>query len=272
MGLATALVAPWALVFAWGREGAVRAVAYATVLALVVLCFLSGSRTGFGGLVVALATTTFLRQPSRFVLGVGFAGLALALVAVAGGGDLDVDDRAGHLVREESLSRFSGRLARWEDGVRRFAQRPLAGEGYGASRDVEIGVFRDGAGKASLENRPHGTNYHSQHVETAVDLGLPGLGLLWALLFVVGRRLKRLAREAPDPRVRAAGGAMFGTFLAVALDSFFHNWLLTPGSPYALLFWSLTAVAFRLERVGRPVPAPLPAPPPPSRALAEAPA
>jgi hypothetical protein len=59
---------------------------------------------------------------------------------------------------------------------------------------------------------------------------------------------------------------MFGTFIAVALDSFFHNWLTTPGSPYALLFWSLCALSFRLEALARPPRAEralAPTPPPP---------
>jgi O-antigen ligase len=269
MGLATALVAPWALVFAWSRVGGARLLGYATVAGLVVLGFLSGSRTGFGGLVVALATTAFLRQPSRFVLVVGFLGFALSLLAVSGGGDLEVEQRTSHLVRQESIAKLSGRAERWEEGIRRFSQRPLLGHGYLASRDVELGVGRDASGGAAIENRARGTNYHSQHVETLVDLGLPGEGLLLALLVAVGRRLRRLSRDAPDPRARAAGGAMFGTFLAVAVDSFFHNWLLTPGSPYALLFWSLTAVAFRLEALSA---APRAAPSPAPRALAAVPA
>ena len=37
----------------------------------------------------------------------------------------------------------------------------------------------------------------------------------------------------------------------MGMDSFFHNWLLTPGSPYALLYWCLVGLGLRLETLDR---------------------
>ncbi len=243
LGLTVAVLAPWVLVWGWERRGVARVLAYGLVAVLGALAFLSGSRTGFGGYVLGLSVAAFLRFPSRFLLLTGLAGIAVSLLAVATGGEFEAEERAAeHLVRPESIERLSGRLEQWQQGMQVFLARPLSGNGYMHSWDVEE------------------RNYHSQHVETLVDLGIVGEVLLLLLLATLFRRFLRLAKAATDPAARAAGAAMTGTFMAAALDSFFHSWFLRPGSPYALIFWCLAGVSLRLERTSLPAAAPVASP------------
>lgn len=240
LGFTCAILAPWLFVLGLDRRGFARVAAWTVVLALGVLAFLSGSRTGFGGYLVALSAAAFLRYPSRFLLLLGLAGIAVSLLALAAGGDVDVEESgAAHLVRPQTIESLSGRLAHWEHAVPLVLARPLHGHGYVWSWDSE------------------GRNFHSMHVETLVDLGLVGEVLLLCLLVTLGRRMLRLAKEAVDPAARSAGAAMAGAFGAVALDSFFHSWFLRPGGPHALLFWCLAGLALRMERLA--VPARVPA-------------
>src|SRR5262249_26009423 len=53
LGLTCALLAPWPMVLAERERGGRRLAAYGVVLFLATLAFLSGSRTGFGGVIVA---------------------------------------------------------------------------------------------------------------------------------------------------------------------------------------------------------------------------
>src|SRR5439155_25234143 len=70
LGLTCALLAPWPLVVGERETGGRRAAAYGLVLALAAPAFLSGSRTGFGGVIIATAVTQWLRRPSRLVVAV----------------------------------------------------------------------------------------------------------------------------------------------------------------------------------------------------------
>src|SRR5690606_27919912 len=69
LGLTCALLAPFAALAFARAAGARRVAAGALLLAMLGLAFVSGSRTGFGGVVLGVATTWFLLHPSRFLLG-----------------------------------------------------------------------------------------------------------------------------------------------------------------------------------------------------------
>lgn len=237
LGITCALVAPWVVLRAARSTGTARAFAVATLVALAGLAFLSGSRTGLGGLVLGCAVTLFLRQPSRSLAAAIFVGVAIGLASLAGGGDVDLEEGAvGQFARTETVARLSGRLDRWREGVDRFEEAPVLGHGFKASWRYEAapdGEAGPGAVAAS------GTNYHSQHVETLVDLGLLGELLFLGVLVGGWRRARSLARREDDLDAARFGAAAVGTLAAATLDSFFHNWLLTAGSPYAFFVWSL---------------------------------
>ena len=266
LGLTCALLAPWPLVAAERERGGRRAAAYGVVVALAGLAFLSGSRTGFGGVIIAVAVTQWLRRPSRVLVAFALLGCAVSVASLASK-DLDLDEGVtAHIVRGDTMTRLSGRLPRWEAGLQQFASSPVFGYGYKAASRMETELHvASGEGGVIRNITQEGQNLHSQPLEALVDLGVPGCVLFLGLMASLVLRFRRLAREAPDPRIAAAGAAIAGTTVAVSLDSFFHNWLLTPGSPYALIFWSFVGLGLRLERLAFAAPVPqVPGPPLPA--------
>jgi O-antigen ligase len=256
LGLTCALLAPWPLLVGERERGPRRVAAYGLVALLAGLAFLSGSRTGFGGVLIAVAVTQWLRRPSRVLVALAFLGFAFSVASLASK-DLDLEEGVtAHLVRENTLERIGGRLPRWQAGLRQFSENPVFGLGFkGASRtEVEIHVAQGEGGWIKSVSQ-EGQNLHSQPLEALVDLGLLGGVLFLGLMGSVVARFRRLAYEATDPRIAAAAAAIAGTAVAVSADSFFHNWLLTPGSPYALVFWAFVGLGLRLERLAHAAPA-----------------
>ena len=252
LGLSAALLAPWPLVLLRTENGRPRALAFGIVFLLASLAFLSGSRTGFGGLLVAVGATLFLRHPSRLLLGLAILGVLVTLATFIGG-DVDLEQGASsHLARLDTISRISGRLERWRSGFDAARQAPVLGLGYMASQRVPMSIELDHEeGEDTVVITSWGENFHSQPVETLVDLGIPGLVLFFALIVSLVRRFRRLAKSAVDPGVAPLAAALAGTTFVMVIDSFFHNWLLTPGSPYSLLYWCLIGIGLRLERIDR---------------------
>ena len=244
LGLTCALLAPFgALAFARAR-GARRVTAGALLATFLVLAFVSGSRSGFGGVVVGTAVTWFLLHPSRFLLGAVAAGVLVSLASLAGG---DVDLETGPvatLARTDTVARISGRLERWQAGFERFQEAPFVGHGFRSSFGYGTATSLDP--EAAVEVTTSGTNYHSQHVETLVDLGVVGeLLFLWVLVGAFARA-RRVAVARDDPQAAGVGAALAGTFAAATIDSFFHNWFFAV-SPYAFLFWSFVGLAAGLD-------------------------
>ena len=243
LGSTTALVTPWLIVMAPRERGRARAAAFAAVIALVVICWLSGSRTAFGGLLIGGAIALWHRVRARLLIAVAAAGVLVGALAVS---DVDLKaGRVGDMTRAETISNFSGRVELWGIGLRLAKDSPVLGHGYKGSRFVEI--LEEEAGGNVISVKTQGVNFHSQWVETLVDLGVPGAALLLLLLYVVGKRILAIGRGSRDPAVHGMRAALLGTHLYVVLDSFLNNWLLTPGSPPALVYWSMIGLAFRLD-------------------------
>jgi O-antigen ligase len=207
--------------------------------------------------IIAVAVTQWLRRPSRVLVALAFLGCAVSVASLASK-DLDLEEGVtAHIVRQDTVTRLSGRLPRWEAGLKQFASSPLFGHGYKAASRMETELHvASGEGGVIKNVTQEGQNLHSQPLEALVDLGIPGGLLFLVLMGSLVLRFRRLAREALDPRIAAAGAAIAGTTVAVSLDSFFHNWLLTPGSPYALIFWSFVGLGLRLERLAVAAPVP----------------
>ncbi len=253
LGITCAIIAPFVAIAATRARGSRRAWRWTLVGVLAVLAFLSGSRTGVGGVMAGVSVALFVRHPSKYLMGVAAIG-TLAAAATLARGDIDLEEGAtGNLIRGQTISRLSGRLDRWRAGVEMWRESPVLGKGFMTSRKIQFVEMRDDGSTASAspDTAGQGINFHSQWVETLVDLGVVGTALLLALGLSLRKVARRLAHTTVDPGGAAFGAAYLGTLTAVTLDSFFHNWVLTPGSPFALLFWSLTAIALRLDQLPR---------------------
>ena len=146
--------------------------------------------------------------------------------------------------RTDTVARISGRLERWEAGLERFREAPLLGHGFRSS--FGYGTASSVDPDAPVEVTTSGTNYHSQHVETLVDLGAVGEALFLLVLFGAFRRARRVAGRRDEPEVAGVGAALAGAIAAATIDSFFHNWFFAV-SPYAFLFWSFVGLAAGLD-------------------------
>jgi O-antigen ligase len=245
LGVTCALVAPWVALRFARSAGAARVRAAVVLGALGLLALLSGSRTGVGGLLVGTASTLFLLHPSRVLFGAIVVGVATAIATLAGK-EVDLESGpVGTLARADTVSRLSGRLERWEEGIERWKQAPFFGHGFRSSFGFETVPTRDAA---AVEFTASGINYHSQHVENLADTGIVGEGLFLWVLFLAWRRARGLAKRRDDPALSGAGAAFVGTLAAATLDSFFHNWFLTPASPYSFFVWSTIGLCAGLHR------------------------
>lgn len=244
LGLTCALLAPFAALAFLRARGPRRVAAGGLLAAFLALAFFSGSRSGFGGVVLGTATTWFLLHPSRFLLGAVVAGVLVSLASLAGG-DLDLErGPVATLARTDTVARISGRLERWEAGLARFREAPVLGHGFRSS--FGYGTASPLDPDAPVEVTTSGTNYHSQHVETLVDLGVVGEALFLAILVGALRKARRVAARRDDPAAAGVGAALAGTFAAAAVDSCFHNWFFAV-SPYAFLFWSFVGLVAGLD-------------------------
>ena len=124
-------------------SGAVRIGRIALLVTVIGLAFLSGSRTGFGGVVAGVSVTLFVRHPSRYLAGAATLG-AVAAIATLAGGDVELDEGAtGNLIRGQSISRLSGRLDRWATGLEMWRESPILGKGFMTSRKLQFVETRE---------------------------------------------------------------------------------------------------------------------------------
>ncbi len=168
------------------------------VIALVFL-FLTRSRTSTAASLVALSAVFVLHIPARVVIGVALAGIWLAgavfFAAYLGGrgtaGGLEDIVLMGRSEHAESLS---GRMPLWNKLLGDyFVHRPLWGYGFGAFwTPAHLHEFAS----ALFWDIP---DAHSIYMDTLINIGLVGAGLLTAGIFLGIRECYLLYRTTGDP-------------------------------------------------------------------------
>lgn len=190
------------------------------------------------------------------LLGFRRSVLALALVAVVGGGAvLSVEPLRVRLFRKANdlaagnVNRFlSGRLDGWRVALRMLEDHPWTGIGHGAYGSefaaAKLALIEQGVPFfPGHEGRSHFTEAHNDLLEVAAECGWPGaLALAWGLV-VLGLRLRRrLSVRAPpdDHRDDAAlMGAGVAALAVLALASFPMQLALVAYPFLLLLAWIL---------------------------------
>ena len=171
------------------------------------------------------------------------AGLAGALlVGYVGQGD-SVKQRLGTLLDESELQ-ADGRLANWADARCASGKMWPAGSGLGTYRYV----YR------LYQQQPHSAwFYHAenQYLQTLVEAGLPGLGLLLAALGLTAWACWRLLQRAPDPATYALGVAGTFALASQAIHAAFDFGLYLPAN-MLLLAAICGAVCGRAARLDGP--------------------
>jgi len=178
------------------------------MLIFVTFVLMTGSATGLGLMLaaVALVPLAFVMVP-RIGLGalpflaVPVGVVAAALILVSGRPTLEL------LGRDPTMT---GRTVLWEWGVQSILERPILGWGFSA-------FFRSDIGEVASRYVPEFydykiAHYHNSYIQTAVDLGIVGLGLLCVVLIYVAARAYLYARTV-DLQIGVALVVTTATFM-----------------------------------------------------------
>ena len=180
----------------------------------VVALFFSYRRSFWIAAVLALLVVVLLGRQRHRVLPI-LAALAVALwasIALAGGSEAEslVAERAEELDFSRVASNPSDRyrIAEFRNVTRELRESPITGLGLGVPWTVEH----------SFEYKPGARNYaHVAALWFWLKLGLVGLLAYVWLMATALRAAYGVSRARGDPRLRVAGTALFGAFVAVLL-------------------------------------------------------
>jgi O-antigen ligase len=238
LGLLCALAMVFAVV-AYGRSRQRRGLFGLLVAIFIVGLFLSGSRSGF--LLVLLAVAALLvgrRLPNRFRMAVGAAGVA-AILAAALLVSSAVPGTLGRRVAQTfdpSLSmeqRISARPLLWSCAGRLFLENPLAGVGLGAFSWRLPDALAGRAESLAVRDNPG-----SAYVQALAETGLPGLVLTIAFAWPLARAAaRRIPHLDSDPEGAGSGAAVLAFLLALVFGS---HWF---APDVCLLFFLFAAIA-----------------------------
>lgn len=203
---------------------------------------LTGSRSGLvaaaGGLLVTLLP---LGRRGFAVAGGGLVAAGAAFLAAPRGFlELLVFDHK--IVGLTFYSLLSGRPHVWDRALHALADFPFFGLGLGSSGPAigELYPYSRFAPGVAYDDA------HDLYLQTALDLGVPGLALFLLLVALAGRRLlaaHRRSRPGTPERLAVLGlaGALSAHLLFGLVDS------VSLGTPGSLPFWLLLGLVFALE-------------------------
>jgi len=201
-----------------------------------------GALAVLGALVILLLTVKPKIGRFEAVLACILA-VSIAAFAVYSMGQKDEDANAGARLAAGAGSLSSrntvARLETWRAGGDAVAERPITGWGPGGFL-LAFEAHRPQVISELVDPSVSQTSAHNWVVQTAAEVGVPGLALLGAVLGVVALVSARWIRRGP-PGQLALRLTLAGAWAACA--GFLVTSLLTPGSPASrLLFWCLLAV------------------------------
>jgi O-antigen ligase len=163
--------------------------------------------------------------------------LAAAVVLGAAAMTLHVQSErealGAHVIEEDP------RLRLWQEVSERIEARPWTGYGFGR------GMLR-----VDLKNelgKPQLWHAHNLFMDTALQLGVPGVVLLFALLAAIFRQGWRLARD-PSPRAAACGIALLAVLVGMLVRNMTDVLLIRQN---ALLFWGVLGALLALGMLPR---------------------
>ncbi|GEM_PF-1463448 len=169
-----------------------------SMLCLGFFVILTGSSTGlviFPTSIALFYLLNFIRRVrgEKAARGVALAGIIAASVIV-GVLSANIDIILASLGRDPTLT---GRTLLWEWGMQTWMQRPALGWGFnGYFNGPNASAISDAIKSFENYNVPH---FHQSYIQTAVDLGVPGLLILAAVQFsIVTRAWHRMRSNIPD--------------------------------------------------------------------------
>jgi O-antigen ligase len=185
------------------RQQIVRIVLYVVVFVIIFSVFASLSRGGFLTLVTVAVAALILPARSSFFRSRAQKAFVLALVAgfaffayKAESGTLA--PRLASIFAKDQTG--AGRTNAWRGAYTSIKERPVLGLGYGSfiSEANELMLRTPGNDLTNMTLRPRGLYAHSAYIETAAEIGIPGLILFLGMLLATARAFWRAAVRARD--------------------------------------------------------------------------
>ena len=204
----------------------------------------SNSRNGMSSFVIAVTVYFFVvNLQSRIKIIVAASCLLLVLfISPAMKSDLvsfvrkgtdksvQVKDLSSQMAEEERFKMWSGV---WP----LFWKQKLTGYGFAASHLLVFPFTRDEEAGRSL---------HNSYLEIFGDLGLPGLILLFLMIYKVGAKAVTQTQQKGEYLERNINAFFIAVFAAGAFNAFFESWMFSVGNLTSLMFWvPLTGVVAR---------------------------
>jgi O-antigen ligase len=253
------LIGQWELKRRAGAVGWARDVRFWCFAAALVVCLYGLALTqtlaaiaavGLGSLLFWVVWVAALPRRRRGLV-LGLAGLASALALGLALGIAPLRGRIAekiYLVRAGAWNEvFSGRFDGWQAALWMARENPWTGVGHGAYRPefvpAKLALLDRGRSFSPHQAQIVFANAHSEPLEVAADLGLPGLAALAWGVWVLGRQLRRLGAERPvEERALAWAGVAALVVLSLAFfpfrvalvafpTLFFLSWALRPLRP-----------------------------------------
>jgi O-antigen ligase len=185
---------------------ALRIVLYAVVLVIIFSVFASLSRGGFLTLVWVALAALVLPARSSFFQSRGQKAFVLALIAgftffAYRAESKTLAPRLDSIFSKDQTDKTgAGRTNVWAGAWTSIKERPVYGLGYGSfiSEANELMLRTPGVDLTNMALRPRGLYAHSAYIETAAEIGIPGLILFLGMLIATGRAFWRTAVRARD--------------------------------------------------------------------------
>lgn len=224
--------------FVISRSTVARIVAGLAMLLSVAAIIATFSRAGFITLaVICLLTTMAMVRRGAIVTVLGLVFITSVTVAVV---PRQYFDRLATItnIEQDPTGSAQGRWNDWVLAVGHIKRNPMTGAGLG--QDL----------LALNAARGHETwrSVHNAYLQAAVDLGLPGLALLLALLaasFHNARRVRRAAARAGQNDLAVMAEGVTISLAAFTVAAFFHP------IAYQFYFFCLAGLAVALVNVSR---------------------
>ena len=218
-------------------------------LIMVVDLFLSGSRSGILGTLVCMGIMLAYVHRARLALTLAAVLPPLLLLIILAPrletGVMAESDISTRIIRADTIENLSDRLPMWEEGFGYFLERPILGWGFGMNKFIAYGRADFDLERAIVKLGDK--NYHTTHLQLAMDLGVVGLVVFWVFLVSVLRRGFAVFRRKEHGELELAGMAYFGAYLALVGDSVVHGWVFSPGSSMSIVFWLVSAAVIRVH-------------------------
>jgi O-antigen ligase len=240
IGVAVVPVLLWAAVAAETR-GLRQRRFFALALCGVLLYQANSRASTLAAIVVVLVLTVGLRH-QRLLLQCAFVSvLFLTAMAVISPSQMEerVTEFTGRTIYKASVNHpgaFGSRLSPWTETLSVVKRRPWFGTGFGTS---EMGEFRPGLSSSSVytiegSNREHGNSYLALAEYLGLLGGVPFLGLLFMIIWIVVRTFRWMRRTA-NPYHYCIPFTL--VVIAGLVHAFFEDWLFAVGSYLCLFFW-----------------------------------